>query len=104
MTCPEVVLSLGSDSVPDSQPPHRISVAFPNSGSHSDFSLHLEHCVLVVFKTGKPVFILKGKPRGVNQAPFSSTLIQVLDRVHFLDIERLKPLDLETTSPQTVPE
>ena len=42
-------------------PPHRISVAFPNSGSHSDFSLHLEHCVLVVFKIRKRVFILKGE-------------------------------------------
>ena len=44
------------------------------------------------------------KPRGVNQAPFSSTLIQVLDRVHFLDVERLKHSDLKTASPQTVPE
>ena len=61
----EVVPSLGSDAVPDSGPPlvplppHGKFIMSPNSGSHTDFSLHSENCILVVFKIRKSVFILK---------------------------------------------
>ena len=39
------------------------------------------------------------KSSGVDQALFSSKLLQVVGRIHFLEVVRLKPSDLKTASP-----